>query len=111
MAMGSVPEPYLDGWARLQCQKPAGIDGRRWHQAIEDGGCFLDAWGGPAATFDWQPDDLFAPPDNRGRMGLVWWLNGRNITALGPEHACAGDAAYDRLTHADWRNPYKEARR
>jgi hypothetical protein len=23
MAMGGVPEPYLDGWARLQCQKLA----------------------------------------------------------------------------------------
>jgi hypothetical protein len=109
MAMGGVPERYLDGWARLQCQRPAGVTESRWRQTIEDAGCFLDNWGQLAATFGWAPDDLFAAPDNRGRRGLAWWLNGRNVTALGPEHACAGEPAYDRLTHTDWRNPYHEA--
>lgn len=104
--MGGVREPYLDGWARFQCQKPAGVEEARWHQAIEDGGLFLDNWGALAATFDWQPDDIFATPDNRGRIGLVWWLKGRAVTALGPEHACAGEPAYDRTTRFDWRNPF-----
>jgi hypothetical protein len=109
MAMGGVPDVYLDAWARFQCQKAAGVITPRWQQAIEDAGCFLVAWGQLAATFGWAPDDLFAAPDNRGRRGLAWWLNGRNVTALGPEHACAGEPAYDRLTHTDWRNPYHEA--
>jgi hypothetical protein len=41
-----------------------------------------------------------------GAIGLAWWLNGRAVSALGPEHACVGQPAYDRVTHTDWVNPY-----
>jgi hypothetical protein len=106
MAIGSVPERYLDAWARLQCQRPIGIDEPRWRQAIEDAGLFLDGWGPLAALFDWSPGDLFDTPRD-GRMGLVWWLRARNVTALGPEHACAGESVFDRLMHSDWENPFR----
>lgn len=39
-------------------------------------------------------------------MGLVWWLKGRTVSALGPEHACVGQPAYDRVTRREWVNPY-----
>jgi hypothetical protein len=48
MSMDSVPEPYLDGWARLQCQRPAQIAEAVWRQAIddrcsvEDSVCYMD---------------------------------------------------------------------
>jgi hypothetical protein len=105
MAMGAVPEPYLTAWARLQCQRPSGIDEARWRQAIEDAASFLDAWGSLADAFGWQSADLFDCPRDE-HMGLIWWLKGSNVTALGPEHACAGEPVFDRLTHADWQNPY-----
>ena len=45
MAMDSVPERYLDAWARLQCQKPTRVSDAEWRQAIDDAGRFLDQWG------------------------------------------------------------------
>jgi hypothetical protein len=86
MVSDSVPERYLDAWARLRCQCPAGIDEVRWRQPIDNGDRFLDRWGKLADGFGWAPGDLFDVPRN-GRMGLVWWLRGRTVTALGPEHA------------------------
>jgi hypothetical protein len=42
MAMDSVPEPYLDAWARFQCQKPLTVSDAHWRQAVDDAGMFLD---------------------------------------------------------------------
>ena len=36
MAMGGVPEPYLDAWARLQVQKPFGVSDAGWRQAMKN---------------------------------------------------------------------------
>jgi hypothetical protein len=62
-------------------------------------------WGKLADSFGWSPGDLFDVPRD-GAMGLVWWLKGRSVTALGPVHAGVGQPAYDRVTHRDWVNPY-----
>jgi|GEM_PF-5615113 len=59
MAMGGVPEPYLDAWARLQVQKPVSVTNEDWRQAIDDAGKFLGQWGALADTFGWSPGDLF----------------------------------------------------
>src|ERR1700730_18678784 len=40
MALASVPETYLDAWARLQCQKPMGASNEEWRQVIDDAGRF-----------------------------------------------------------------------
>jgi hypothetical protein len=105
VASDSVPERYLDAWARLQCQRPEGIPEPQWRQAINDAGRFLDQWGKLAVEFGWSAGNLFDVPRD-GRMGLVWWLLGRTVTALGPEHAGCGTPAYDRITRQDWVNPY-----
>jgi hypothetical protein len=62
MAMGGVPEPYLDAWARLQVQKPMRVSDAEWRQAIDDAGRFLDLWGSLAPEFQWTPGDLFDIP-------------------------------------------------
>ena len=103
--MGGVPAAYLDAWARLQCQKPMRVSDAEWRQAIGDVGRFLDQWGGLADSFGGTPSDLFDVPRD-GATGLVWWLKGRTVTALGPEHAGVGQPAYDRVTRRDWFNPY-----
>ncbi|MFZ0494976.1 MAG: hypothetical protein WBE80_08210 [Methylocella sp.] len=74
-------------------------------QAIDDAGRFLDRWGKLAATFGWTPGDLFDVPSG-GACGLAWWLKGRTVIALGPEHAACGDPAYDRVARRDWVHPY-----
>jgi hypothetical protein len=86
MAADSVPERYLDAWATFQLQCPGGVTEQAWRNAIDDAGRFLDQWGKLADSFGWTPGDLFDAPRD-GAMGLVWWLKGRTVTALGPEHA------------------------
>ena len=87
MAMGGVPEAYLDGWARLQCQRPATASDDEWRQAIVDAGLFLDRWGSLALELGWTPADLFDPPSDGNPGGLVWRTKGLGIRALGDGHA------------------------
>jgi hypothetical protein len=84
-----------------------GVDAARAQKAqcFDDAGRFFAQWGALAETFGWSPGDLFDVPRD-GAMGLVWWLTGRAVTALGPEHACVGQPAYDRVTRREWVNPY-----
>jgi hypothetical protein len=91
---------------QLQC--PAGMDELRWRQATDDAGRFLAQWSKLAGSFGWSPGELFDVPRDSA-MGLVWWLKGRTVTALGPEHACVGQPAYDRVTRREWVNPYSRA--
>jgi hypothetical protein len=104
-----LPEPYLDAWARLQCQKPAHVTVEQWRQAVDDAGRFLDQWGSVAAEFQWPPGDLFDVPGGDGACGLVWFQKGEPLRALGPEHAVLGDGTrvYDRITHGEWVNAYE----
>ena len=101
----TAPERYRNAWARFQLRRPAGVTEQAWRQAIDDAGRFLDQWGKLADSFGWSPGDLFDVPRD-GAMGLVWWLKGRTVSALGPEHAGVGQPAYDRVTRREWVNPY-----
>ncbi len=87
MVMDSVPEPYLDAWARIQCQKPVRVSDDDWRQAVDDAGRFLDQWGSLAVEFQWAPADLFDVPRDGRPGGLVWFLEGETVRSLGPEHA------------------------
>ena len=120
MAMDSVPERYLDAWARLQCQKPTRVSDAEWRQAIDDAGRFLDQWGSLAVQFGWRPSDLFdIPGDGKPAVpaknaqtefscGLAWFLKGERVRGLGPEHAALGDGTrvFDRVTRREWVNSY-----
>ena len=59
LAKDSVPERYLDAWARFQFQCPGGVTEQTWRQAIDDAGRFLAQWGKLADSFGWSPGDLF----------------------------------------------------
>jgi hypothetical protein len=107
MASDSVPERYLDAWARFQLQCPGDVTEQAWRRAIDDAGRFLAQWDKLADSFGWLPGDLFDVPHDCA-MGLAWWVKGRAVTALGPEHACVGQPAYDRVTRREWVNPYAQ---
>jgi hypothetical protein len=109
MAMASVPEPYLDAWARLQCQKPMQVLDDDWRQAIDAAGRFLDTWGSLAVEFQWTPADLFDVPRDGRPGGLLWWRAGETVRALGPKHAVTeSERIFDRVTRAEWINPYQK---
>jgi hypothetical protein len=84
MAAGGVPGPYLDTWARLQCQRPFGASDQEWWQVIDDAGRFLDQWGSRAVEFGWTAGDLFDVPRDGKPGGLVWFLGGESVQAIGP---------------------------
>ena len=86
MAADSVPEPYLDAWARLQVQKPMGVSEADWRLAIDAAGRFLDQWGSLAVEFGWTPGDLFDVTPDCHTGGLIWFLNGEDVRFLGPDH-------------------------
>jgi hypothetical protein len=109
MAVARAPEPYLDAWARLQCQKLMRVSDDDWRQAIEAAGRFLDQWGNLAIEFQWTPADLFDVPRDGRPGGFVWWLAGETVRAFGPEHAVTeGERIFDRVTGAEWINPYQK---
>ena len=87
MAAGSCPEQFLDAYSRLQCQRPLSISDADWRQAIDDAGQLLDRWGSVAAEFQWTPGELFDLPGHDTPGGLVWWLRGEQVEALGPRFA------------------------
>ncbi|MGB7097525.1 MAG: AAA family ATPase [Xanthobacteraceae bacterium] len=87
MAAGSCPEQFLDAYSRLQCQRPLSISDADWRQAIDDTGQLLDRWGSLAAEFQWTPGELFDLPSQDMPGGLVWWLRGEQVEALGPRFA------------------------
>ena len=86
LAEDRVPLVYLDAWARLNRQKPEGVSEGRWRQALDDGGRFLDAWGGQAAELGWTVGSLFDVT-----AGLVWRLAGESVEAVGADHARLSD--------------------
>jgi hypothetical protein len=113
-----TPAPSLKSaraWLRTACRNPISMLGRGCNakshtrlpmrDGVRRSGPFLDQWGKLADSFGWTPGDLFDVPCD-GAMGLAWWLKGRAVTALGPEHACVGQPAYDRVTRREWVNPY-----
>jgi hypothetical protein len=91
LATNSVPEPYLDAWARLQVQKPMRVSDAEWRQAIDAAGRFLDQWGSRAVEFGWTAGDLFDVPRDGKPGGLVWFLGGESVQANGPRRMVTQD--------------------
>jgi hypothetical protein len=93
LAADRVPPVYLDAWARLNYQKPFNVSEAAWRLALDDGGCFLDAWGSEAAEAGWTPGQLFDVT-----AGLVWRLAGERVEAIGGHHAKLSE----RIIERDW---------
>ena len=112
MAADSVPEAYLDAWARLQCQRPRAPDDE-WQLAINDAGGFLDAWGCMVAEFGWTSGELFDVPRGDGTSGLIWFLKGEPVRSLGPDHAVLGNGThvFDRIERGEWIDRHAKGKR
>jgi hypothetical protein len=81
--------------AILERHCPAYIESDRWQQCISDGRRFVADWGNQATALGWTLDNLFGlhvPPEvphpsysrlsRRDCTGLVWLLQGQQVTAL-----------------------------
>jgi len=63
------------------------VSAGEWRRAIDAAGRFLNAWGAFAVEFQWTPGELFDVPRHGERCGLIWFLGGETVRALGPAHA------------------------
>jgi hypothetical protein len=84
---GGVPRVYADAFAGLQLQQPISVGKAAWERAVYDAGLFLDQWGSLANEFQWTPGDLFDVPHDAKPGGLIWFLQGEPVRALGHPHA------------------------
>jgi hypothetical protein len=79
----------------LGARCPDHVEHDRWRLAVEDGKRFLAAWGEQAQALGWTARELFGlhtPPDDPApsyrrlsrydATGLIWLLEGREVTAL-----------------------------
>jgi hypothetical protein len=79
----------------LERRCPDYVDRASWQAAVEDGRRFLAKWGERAEALGWTARDLFGlhkPPERPHQSyrrlsrydetGLIWLLNGREVTAL-----------------------------
>jgi hypothetical protein len=91
LAADCVPTVYLDAWARLQCQRPLTVLEHDWRHAVNDAGLFLDEWGREAAEWRWSAGELFDVPRDGKPGGLVWFLGGESVQAIGPRRMVTQD--------------------
>lgn len=89
-----VPESFVDGWARMQCQRLQGVPEAWHHRAVDCTGRMLDRHGRRLAATGWTVEDLFDRPLLLGstdygstidlrEAGLAWQLrHGDVIDAL-----------------------------
>src|SRR5207302_1962107 len=76
-----------DAFARLQVQRLPIVSPANQERAVKDAGLFLNRWGELAVTFGWSRGELLDVPGAGKPGGLVWFLQGQKVRALGPEHA------------------------
>ncbi|MGN8119955.1 hypothetical protein [Labrys sp. 22185] len=92
--------PFANELAQLMRENPT-IDPRRWERAKQDAVEFLADWGEQAAELGWTAQELFglhpvAPLTRYDAMGLVWLLNGKEVTAITDRTAKIGATTYYR---------------
>ncbi|MGO4337894.1 hypothetical protein AB4037_23540 [Labrys sp. KB_33_2] len=92
--------PFAAEFSKLLRENPT-VDPRRWERAKEDAADFLADWGDQAAELGWTAAELFglhpvAPLTRYDVMGLVWLLNGKEVSELNERTAKIGAATYYR---------------
>ena len=67
-------------------------------QVKADSAAFMRQWQTEAIVMGWPQEGLFSAPKATEPGGLVYWLHGEEIRALGPEHAVTQSGrVFDRL--------------
>lgn len=77
-----VPARYTSAWEALLAQCPPSVATVVWEAAIYDSADLFGFWGAELDRLRWPAGSLFDVPD-----GLVWFLKGQHVLALGAECA------------------------
>jgi hypothetical protein len=100
-----VPREWAEGFARLDlASPPVGFDAKRWRTLIDDGGKFLDRWGGETARLGWSALDLFgahpvAPAFRYDAAGLVNLISGGDVVDIRTDRAVIRTPSGTSLTY------------
>lgn len=92
--------PFAEELARLLKANPI-ADPKRWEQAKQDAVEFLADWGDRVAELGCSADDLFglhpkAPLARYDVMGLIWLLQGQEVSDVSERSARIGATTFYR---------------
>jgi hypothetical protein len=92
-----MPAQYTQAWQAMLSQCPPSVKTIVWEAALFDAATLVGDWGNELVRQGWQPGDLFDVPHHDRQGGLVWFLRGRWVAALGQFRAVLDDGrVYDR---------------
>jgi hypothetical protein len=99
-------EAWRQALASLDPRRPPGdVPGNRWLEFLEDAHRFLQGrWVTSALELGWEAEDFFGcdpskPYARIDRLGLVWLLRGRPITAMTADKAAFSTTSGRALTY------------
>ena len=101
----AVPRNWAEGFARiLRGERFKGFDEKTWQQLIDDGGQFLDSWGGEADRLGWSALDVFGvrvakPSAGFDVVGFALLIRGGEVVSIGREHATIRTVGGTTLTY------------
>jgi hypothetical protein len=75
----------------MLAQRPPGVPPIVWEAAIYDAALLFGDWGSELARLGWQANDLFAVPRTGTRGGLLWFIKGSPVVAIGQTAAFVQD--------------------
>jgi hypothetical protein len=78
-----VPERYQTACRSLLSQCPASVGPFVWEAAKHDAAILFGDFGRLLGEYQWPPGDLFDVPHNGKSGGLVWFIKGSPVTAVG----------------------------
>ena len=89
--MDHVPERYQAAWRSLLSQCPASVGPFVWEAAKHDAAILFGDFGRLLGEYQWAPGDLFDVPYDGKSGGLVWFIKGSPVTAIGHSMAQTQD--------------------
>jgi hypothetical protein len=86
-----VPECYQAAWRSLLSQCPALVGPFVWEAVKHDAAILFGDFGRLLGEYQWGPGDLFDVPHDGKSGGLVWFIKGSPVTAIGHSMAQTQD--------------------
>jgi hypothetical protein len=80
---GHVPARYRPAWEALLSQCPPALTPIVWQAAIFDAATLFGEFGKLVDEYRWTPGDLFDVPHDDTHGGLVWFIKGSPVVAIG----------------------------
>jgi hypothetical protein len=81
--LDQVPDRYRAAWEAFLTQCPAGGTPHVWQAAIFDAATLFGSFGALIDEYRWAPGDLFDVPRDGRPDGVIWFIKGSPVVAVG----------------------------